>query len=1298
MLVIGGNSLGKSELSIFVSKLSTVSKSIVVDNEVHNLSLYEYGTDTIYVGQLFDAIVAVFAVDDPKSLKELIDPRISFIQRILEVFRGARKCIPLLLVGTRAYRRRELGNPSDLFPLALGPTLALLLGAFRYVECDDPQFRCTCIECDNSNFGQHFCNGFQTLCLETVHATFLRFHPFITNKDLQNMLMDKLSSCGKWADAIEGLRLTVLTADSVKLSNHLKFCQKPNEGLASLENLQSFVNALRNLDDQLLKTGSQLQVLSIEQLRRWRYLEVERIQITYEGVAAQYVQSKHRLESSVLLCMFNVRRNNSSNKICQRVSNLEELEKLICDKLNSDPDSFPVSLSFFNEDCNYVIELFNRIGPLLVRSVVIVACKGTLTFQFLSSLKGLKHLVIAHTQVDIASISFPLHLRNTLKHLVMSKCNISKEVVPPEIAELENLTVLNICNNRFRALPKELGSLSKLKTLLIDRSRIIFPPVEVLCKDTEEIIKFLSAFKEETTENKEAKLIIVGQERVGKSTLIKAITKRSWFNRNGSPPKTDGVQISRIPLNDINCKVFDLAGDVEYLNTHTLFLSPGCLHLVVFDLSQFIVGRESHSTNHFGRLELWLETIAAHSRESYVNIVATHADHSSINKEMLHTTRRLLMQIICKYRSGHLASFQDNDCEECIICNPKKLPNDLIVSISEEYYSSPDNLATITSTSPIPHILGYFEVSSLKTYPHAYLSTTNPSIQSLKSATATSISYLMKLTLTDKIPTTWLSFHQSLIQRYCDDGRLRKQPLMSMSDIKVIAFKSGVIDDKMISAMLRFFHSQGEHLWYENLPEMKDIVIIDPQWLSDQLSTLITYRSSADVISDGILQLEDLSKVWDDVSEVNCLKLLSLFRNVGLCFSISDCEELFPCNLPIGWPNREMWSSLPKPSERQTSLLFTFNFLPPSFFPRMIVAVNKMRESFASNVEPLYYRFHIVYITKDQAKCASHQEVSMSATTENTSMGNSQDIKVLHAVHYELLPHKYSLKATVRGPFPCLVVPVIRRTVDSVKSCSYPGITYKEHILCPECELRKVQDPAKFETHKSHDGACSKGHRIENTEDLLCGKFDSGIPMSLVATQVGRVVIKALEDHYCPKLFVVLPINMESLSLNDFLVYSILRDGYAVHLLCECPDQWHFVGSPGFRLDKAKDEFFAKYGARACKVLRMISKLGSLDPFTKIGSVVADSAAFIADRLQDLVSGYFDKYPFLKASVESYKDDLRDLKSSSGLQRSELARFLNIVAEERNFGPLICTYVDKYDEWLWLCEEHSRRFEIIELE
>lgn len=274
--------------------------------------------------------------------------------------------------------------------------------------------------------------------------------------------------------------------------------------------------------------------------------------------------------------------------------------------------------------------------------------------------------------------------------------------------------------------------------------------------------------------------------------------------------------------------------------------------------------------------------------------------------------------------------------------------------------------------------------------------------------------------------------------------------------------------------------------------------------------------------------------------------------------------------------------------------------------------------------------------------------------------------------------------------------------ITNVTSQRYPGITYKERLICPTCEVKRLPKPSTFDIQEATGGFCSKGHKIGRTDELLAGNLDTSIIVTSTVGQFGRVMGETLDDHYCPKLFVVLPINLDSLPLKYRFVYSYIRDGYAVRLLCECPDRWHFVSSPGFRVGKPK-EFFAKYGSRVCKLLRVFSALGTplkmasaVDATCKAGAAVARAADNISKEMASLLDDYLEKYPHLKASLGSASDDLKDLKSADGLERSELSRFLEIACKGRYFGPLICTYIDKYNEWLWLCDDHYLQYRIIE--
>ena len=940
-----------------------------------------------------------------------------------------------------------------------------------------------------------------------------------------------------------------------------------------------------------------------------------------------------------------------------------------------------ISLRLIGFKCEEIAVLFRRLPPLSFEKITIVNCPGLLALDFLSTQKSIENLMVINTTIDIGEeIRFSSPTSN-LKHLVLVATGLKK--IPLNLREFSNLEVLNVSQNNLKHIPTEVGVLNKLKTLQVRGNQLVFPPAQILELTVQEIVQFVSAFQKDTVPNRQSKIVLVGQEGVGKSTLVKAMRRDYWFLEGVEPAdKTDGVNIVVLPLKGTRCKVYDLAGDVEYLKTHSLFLSPNCLHLAVFDLSQFLVSKETRSADQLCRLKLWLQTIASQTPKSEVIIVASHADHQLLSTSIVQKIRENVLRLLRKYHVPHVTAFKSKVCHKCMVCNPNIMPPSLAsvdIPTKQTGTQGLDSGNGKRVGHSIPHVREYFEVSSIQKYPSAPLSMTNQNLEQLKEAAAAAVTDLTTQAEHQSIPKRWLKFREM--------HHKLEQPVLTLVAVKSAGVNCEIYSEEEIASMLRFFHSQGEFLWYEDIPEMKGVVITNPQWLSNQLRILINYRST-DAIADGILHTQELDSVWGHLSQDHRISLLSLFRKVGLCFKISDTKEMFPCNLPVGWPDRDMWPPLPRPSENQTSLLFNFNFVPPSFFAALIVAVNKKRESFASNVQPLYYRFHIVYITKEQGLCTYHEmeRGSIGACGESSESERSQVRTVLHTVHFKLVPHTNSLKAAVRGPHPCCMLSDIRAMVDSVGSSRFPGIAITDAIVCPECELQKSHTLRTFDCVSPHDGVCAKGHKVRTTQDLLAGNLSPAVVIPSAVATIGRAAGTTLDDKYCPKLFVVLPINLEGLSFKDRFVYSHLRDGYAVHLLCESPSQWHFVDSPGFRIGKPK-EFFEKYGGRVCKLLRVIAALqgplqaaSAVDSHCRLGSTAANMTGSIVNDLQSLLENYLATYPHLKASVVSWKDDTKDLKSSRGLQRSELARFLEMAAKGREFGPLVCTYVDKYND------------------
>ena len=340
--------------------------------------------------------------------------------------------------------------------------------------------------------------------------------------------------------------------------------------------------------------------------------------------------------------------------------------------------------------------------------------------------------------------------------------------------------------------------------------------------------------------------------------------------------------------------------------------------------------------------------------------------------------------------------------------------------------------------------------------------------------------------------------------------------------------------------------------------------------------------------------------------------------------------------------------------------------------------------------------------------CSIHKEVASRADevsdVQVSAKLKSSTLEDLHRVYLEVTPHKNTLKVAVRGLQPCCVMSEIQAIVAEVCRTRHKGIEHLEYVVCPQCDLNRVRNPALLDLSSVTEPVCPKGHALGSPVQILTGNCcKSSQATSPELARLGRMVGETLKDHYCPKLFVVLPIQTDSMSLKDRIVYSYLRDGFAVHLLCECPGQWHLIDSPGFRIGNPK-EFFEVHGTRVCMLLKVISLIGRPlaaaavgDPHFRLGANISERSGAFAKDLESLLENYFDKYPELKSSCRgSIEEDLKYLKTATKLQRSKLARFLEVDSKGRVFGPLVCTFVEKYNEWLRLCGEHNQQFEIIE--
>jgi hypothetical protein len=123
----------------------------------------------------------------------------------------------------------------------------------------------------------------------------------------------------------------------------------------------------------------------------------------------------------------------------------------------------------------------------------------------------------------------------------------------------------------------------------------------------------------------EVKLLIVGQENVGKTSLLRWFQSKKKKKPNLQVLSTDGIDIEQFEMKNIRFRAWDFAGASLYLppgqevyySTHQFFLSENAIYIVVWDLRY----KEENS-----KVEFWLQSIQARTTLAHVLLVGTHLD------------------------------------------------------------------------------------------------------------------------------------------------------------------------------------------------------------------------------------------------------------------------------------------------------------------------------------------------------------------------------------------------------------------------------------------------------------------------------------------------------------------------------------------------------------------------------------------------------------------------------------------------------------------------------------------------
>jgi internalin A len=238
--------------------------------------------------------------------------------------------------------------------------------------------------------------------------------------------------------------------------------------------------------------------------------------------------------------------------------------------------------------------------------------------------------------------------------------------LPREIGNLTNLTSLNLSRNQLEKLPSKIGDLINLETLNLQQNQLteLSPEIKNLRKleilnlrdnplpisreilgQAENPAQIIDAYFQQRRPLNEAKVLLVGQGGVGKTSLVKRLLENQF---NAYETKTEGIDIKRWKIRaneqDIRLNIWDFGGQEIMHATHQFFLTKRSLYLLVLN------AREDEFKN---RVEYWLKLIESFGGASPVIIVINKCD----DEKLIDLDRRGLQR---KYQS--IRAFVETSC------------------------------------------------------------------------------------------------------------------------------------------------------------------------------------------------------------------------------------------------------------------------------------------------------------------------------------------------------------------------------------------------------------------------------------------------------------------------------------------------------------------------------------------------------------------------------------------------------------------------------------------------------------
>ena len=182
---------------------------------------------------------------------------------------------------------------------------------------------------------------------------------------------------------------------------------------------------------------------------------------------------------------------------------------------------------------------------------------------------------------SIRSLSPLISMLQVLRNFYISGNDL--RMLPDEIGLLPAIESLAISGNQLTTLPPTISKLQNLRSFWVYDNPLSSPPLEIAVRGIPDIRAYFYALDSGASRlQSRVRILVLGPPRVGKTSLIERLTRRSFVARRR---ETLGVKISKwLTRDESEILLWDFGGQDYMHAAHRFFMGGGELFVVVIDV------------------------------------------------------------------------------------------------------------------------------------------------------------------------------------------------------------------------------------------------------------------------------------------------------------------------------------------------------------------------------------------------------------------------------------------------------------------------------------------------------------------------------------------------------------------------------------------------------------------------------------------------------------------------------------------------------------------------------------------